>query len=33
MAEWLERYRLFYDERYERLDDYIREMQADKDAE
>ena len=33
VAEWLERYRLFYDQRYERLDDYIREMQADKDAE
>ena len=32
VAEWLERYRLFYDERYEQLDDYLREMQADQET-
>ena len=32
VAEWLERYRLFYDERYDRLDDYLREMQDDKET-
>ncbi len=27
VASWVDRYRQFYDERFERLDDYLREMQ------
>jgi len=27
-AEWLERYRRFWEESFERLDDYLRELQA-----
>jgi DNA-binding transcriptional ArsR family regulator len=29
IVEWTEQYRRFFDERYDRLDDYLRELQAD----